>query len=68
MTSLSVVIPKLWEPYDRTTLLLPFDQLPITAYQKVEREWLHIPASNPSHARFPTYKKEDADDINKFWR
>jgi hypothetical protein len=68
MTSLSVVIPKLWEPYDRTTLLLPFDQLPITAYQKVEREWLHIPANNPSHARFPTYKKEDADDINKFWR
>lgn len=68
MTSLSVVIPKLWDPYDRTTLLLPFDQLPLTAYQKVERDWMHVPASNPSHTRFPTYKKEDADDINKYWR
>ena len=65
MTSLSVVIPKLWEPYDRTTLLLPFDEMPIQAYQEVERDWLHIPANDPSHTRFPTYRKEDADDINK---
>ena len=68
MTSLSVIAPKVWEPYNRNALLVPFDQVPIIVYQTVERHWLEIPETNPGHTRLPTFKKEDADELDKYWR
>jgi uncharacterized membrane protein required for colicin V production len=68
MTSLSVIAPKVWEPYDRNALLVPFDQLPAQVYQTVERRWLDIPDTDPGHTRLPTFKKEDVDDLDKYWR
>ena len=68
MTSLSVIAPKVWGPYDRNALLVPLDQIPIVAYQKIERNWLGISETDPAHTRFPTFIKEDADDLDKYWR
>jgi uncharacterized membrane protein required for colicin V production len=68
MTSLSVIVPKVWEPYNRNALLMPLDQVPIAIYQTVERRWLDIPESDPSHTRLPTFNKEDVDNLDKYWR
>ena len=68
MTSLSVIIPKIWEPYDRNALLLPFDRLPIGVFQAVERNWARIPPEDPGHTRFPTFDKNTADDLQEYWR
>jgi len=68
MTSLSVIAPKIWEPYDRNALTLPLDTVPISIYQTVERDWLHIAENDPAHTRFPTFEKADADNFDKYWR
>lgn len=68
MTSLSVIAPKLWESYDRGALILPLDQIPIEAYQTVERDWMHVAATNAAHTRFPTFEKADADNFDKYWK
>jgi hypothetical protein len=68
MTSLSVLVPQLWPKYDRTKLILPLDQAPITMYQAVEQRWLGISAEDPGHTRLPTFQKEDADDLYNYWR
>jgi hypothetical protein len=68
MTSLSVIVPKLWEPYDRNALLRPFDRTPISVYQSIERDWLRIPVTDPGHTRFPTFEKAGVDDFQKYWR
>jgi uncharacterized membrane protein required for colicin V production len=67
MTSLSVFIPKIWEPYNHFALTLPFDQYPINVYEHIEEQWLGIPKNDPGHTRFPTFKKEDADSFQKYW-
>lgn len=68
MTSLSVFAPKVWSTYDRQKLILPMDQAPIAVYQAVEQRWLGIAPTDPSHTRFPTFEKTDADDLYKYWR
>jgi len=67
MTSLSVFIPKIWEPYNRDALTVPFDRYPIEVYEHIEEEWLGIPKSDPGHTRFPTFEKADADNFQKYW-
>jgi uncharacterized membrane protein required for colicin V production len=68
-TSLSVVMPKIWEPYNREALTpIHFDELPIEAYQYIETQWLGISQTDPGHTRFPTFEKADADDFKKYWR
>ena len=68
MTSLSVFIPKVWEPYNHNGLTMPFDQVPIAIYQHIEERWLGIPKTDPGHTRFPTFEKADADDFKKYWQ
>ena len=68
MTSLSVIIPKVWSDYDRQKLILPMDCVPIAVYQAVENRWLGIAPTDPGHTRFPTFEKTDADDMYKYWR
>ena len=68
MTSLSVIMPKVWSDYDRQKLILPLDLAPITVYQAIEQHWLGIAPNDPGHTRFPTFEKNDADDMYKYWR
>lgn len=68
MTSLSVIIPKLYEPYERTALLLQFDEYPIRSYRFVERDIFGVDPEDPHHTRMPTLDKSDLDDSKKFWR
>ena len=68
MTSLSVVVPTIWEPYNRNALMLPFDRFPIAVYEEIEDHWLGIPKTDPGHTRFPTFEKADADDFQKYWQ
>ncbi len=68
MLSLSVIMPKIWEPYQRTGLLVPLDELPIKTYQTVEEKWLGVAEKDPGHTRFPTLEKTDMDDFQKYWR
>jgi uncharacterized membrane protein required for colicin V production len=68
MTSLPVIVPKVWAPYDRSALLLPFDRAPITTYQYLEKNWLGIATTDPAHTRFPTFEKTDLDDFEKYWQ
>jgi hypothetical protein len=68
MTSLPVIVPKVWEPYNHDALLLPFDRAPIALYQYIERNWLGIADTDPAHARFPTFEKKDLDDYQKYWQ
>jgi hypothetical protein len=68
MTSLSVLMPKLWDGYNREALPLPLDTVPIRVYEKLERDWVHIPASDPGHTRFPTFEKADVDNVDKYWK
>ena len=68
MTSLSVIIPKVWSDYNPDKLILPMDRVPIAVYQAVEHHWLGIQPSDPGHTRFPTFEKSDADDLYKYWR
>ena len=67
-TSLSVVGPKVWAPYNRDVLVLPFDRFPIAVYERIEEGWLGIPKTDPGHTRFPTFENADADDFQKYWR
>jgi uncharacterized membrane protein required for colicin V production len=68
MTSLSVVLPMWYTPYDRTQLMAPFDTIPIQVYQAIERDVLAIPAKDPGHTRFPTFDKANVDEIDKYWK
>jgi uncharacterized membrane protein required for colicin V production len=68
MTSLSVIVPKVWEPYERTALLVPLDTVPISVYQAIERGWFGIAEKDPTHTRLPTFEKADADNAEKYWR
>ena len=67
-TSLSVIGPKVWEPYNRDALTVPFDRYQVEVYQEIEGQWLGIPQRDPGHTRFPTFDKVDADDFQKYWR
>jgi uncharacterized membrane protein required for colicin V production len=68
MTSLSVVVPTIWEPYNRNALTLPFDRFPIAVYEQIEDHWLGISKTDPGHTRFPTFEKTDADNFQKYWQ
>jgi len=67
MTSLSVIVPKVWSDYDRQKLILPMDEAPIAIYQAIEKHWLGVAPDDPGHTRFPTFEKADADDMQKYW-
>ena len=62
----SIFLPKIWPAYDRTTMYLPWDNLPVEIYQHIERGWLGISADDPGHTRFPTFEK--AGDSEPVWR
>ncbi len=68
MTSLSVVVPTVWEPYNHEALLLPLDQFPIAVYEYVEEQVLGIPKTDPGHTRFPTFEKADANKFQDYWQ
>ena len=67
-TSLSVVGPKVWEPYNRDALTVPFDRLPVAVYEHIEEQWLGIAKTDPGHTRLPTFDKANQDDPQKYWR
>jgi len=67
MTSLSVVVPKIWEPYNRDALTVPFDRYPIAVYRRIE-DVVGVKTNDPGRTRFPTFEKKDADDLQKYWR
>jgi uncharacterized membrane protein required for colicin V production len=67
MTSLSVIIPQIWEPYNRNALTVPFDRYPIAVYQHIE-DVVGVKTNDPGRTRFPTFEKKDADDLQKYWR
>ena len=68
MTSLSVITPKVWPPYDHDALLWPVDRIPIAVYQKVEGDFLGIRTNDVRHTRFPTFQKSDADQLDRYWQ
>ncbi len=67
MTSLSVVVPKIWEPYNRDALTVPFDRYPIAVYQHIE-DAVGVKANDPGRTRFPTFEKKDEDEFQKYWQ
>jgi uncharacterized membrane protein required for colicin V production len=67
MTSLSVVVPTIWEPYNRDALTVPFDRYPIAVYQRIE-DMVGVKTNDSGHTRFPTFEKKDADDFQKYWQ
>jgi uncharacterized membrane protein required for colicin V production len=67
MTSLSVIVPKIWEPYNPDALTFRFDQEPIKVYEYIENA-IGVKANDPEHTRFPTFEKENADDFQKYWK
>jgi hypothetical protein len=67
MTSLSVIVPQIWDGYNHEALIKPFDQYPIVVYQRIEHA-TGIETNNPGHTRFPTFEKKDADDFQQYWR
>ncbi len=67
MTSLSVVVPKIWEPYNHDALTVPFDRYPIVVYRGIE-EVVGVKTNDPGHTRFPTFENKDADDFQKYWQ
>jgi uncharacterized membrane protein required for colicin V production len=67
-TSLSVITPKIWEPYHHEALAIHFDRFPIDVYQHIEQQWLGVGEKDPGHTRFPTFEKADADNFQKYWR
>lgn len=68
MTSLSVIVPKVWEPYNHDALTVAFDQFPIEVYQRIEERCVGVPKTDPGHTRFPTFEKADADNFQKYWK
>ncbi len=69
MLSLSVIMPKIWEPYEPTGLIVRLDELPKKVYRTtVEEKWLGIAEKDPGHTLLPTLKKTDVDDFKKYWQ
>jgi len=67
-TSLSVIVPKIWDGYNPSALAVRFDQCPIAVYQDIEEQMLGVPKNDPGHTRFPTFEKTDADNFQKYWQ
>ena len=67
MTSLSVIVPKIWEPYNPNALTVPFDRYPIVVYQRIE-DVVGVKTNDPGRTRFPTFEKKDEDSFQKYWR
>jgi len=68
MTSLSVIVPKIWESYNPDALTVAFYRFPIVAYQRIEERCVGVQKTDPGHTRFPTFEKADADDFQKYWK
>jgi uncharacterized membrane protein required for colicin V production len=66
MTSLSVIVPKIWEPYNHEALTVPLDRYPIAVYQDIE-DAVGVKPTDPAHTRFPTFEKKDVDDFQQYW-
>ena len=67
MTSLSVIVPKVWESYNHEALTMPLDRYPIAVYQTIEVA-VGVKTTDPARTRFPTFEKKDADDFQKYWQ
>ena len=67
MTSLSVIVPQIWDSYNHNALTVPFDRYPIAVYQGIEHG-VGIKPNDPGRTRFPTFENKDADDFKKYWR
>ena len=67
MTSLSVIVPKIWDAYNPNALTVRFDQKPIEVYQYIENA-IGVKTNDPGRTRFPTFEKNDADDFQKYWQ
>lgn len=68
MTSLSVILPKVWEPYERSAMLVPIDEIPFKIYRFVEGNVFGVKNGDPSQTPLPTLDKTVADDFEKFWQ
>jgi hypothetical protein len=64
----SLFVPKVWPKYNRATLKVQWDRLPITAYQYVETKWVGVSDEDPGKSRFPTFNKDKADDLGAYWK
>jgi len=67
-TSLSVIVPKIWDSYNHDALTVAFDRFPIAMYERIEQRWLGIQKTDPGHTRFPMFEKADEDDFQKYWK
>ena len=67
MTSLSVIVPKIWEPYNHDALTVPFDRYPIAVYRGIE-DVVGVKTNDPGRTRFPTFEKKDADNFQDYWK
>src|SRR5712671_3795294 len=67
MTSLSVVVPKIWESYNHDALTVPFDRYPIVVYRRIE-DVVGVKTNDPGRTRFPTFEKKDADNFQDYWK
>ncbi len=68
MTSVTLLLPAFTTGVEPVKFLVPWDRVAVHAFQTVERKWFGIPATDPSHTRFPTFRKADADNFQKSWR
>jgi uncharacterized membrane protein required for colicin V production len=68
MITVSVFVPKVAPSYDRDTLLVSWDKLPIAAYRRIEDGWLGVAEDAPGKTRFPTFRKDDMDDLGAYWK
>ena len=68
MTSFSVILPKVWEPYERSDLLVPLDEIPFKVYRFVEGKLLGVKKGDPAQTPLPTLGNTEADDFEKFWQ
>ncbi|MGA2604344.1 MAG: CvpA family protein [Verrucomicrobiia bacterium] len=67
MTSLSVIVPQIWEPYNPDALTFRFDQKPIEVYQSIE-DAIGVKTNDLGHTRFPTFEKANADNFQNYWK
>jgi uncharacterized membrane protein required for colicin V production len=68
MTSLSVLMPKVWNKYDPAALLVRWHRIAPDLYRHIERDWFGITEDHPGHTRLPALGEGDPDDLDGYWR
>jgi|ERR1051325_3811471 hypothetical protein len=68
LTLASIIVPKAWEPYEPSAILLRLDKMPISLFRFVEETFFGIGEKDPRHTRLPTLEKDEADNFDAFWR